>query len=755
MSDQPPVPDANEFWTPRRFLLILSAVVLALFPKVALGLNTFFFRDFGTLGYPGGNYFRECLLHGEFPLWNSYSHCGTPFMAQMGSWYVPSWICVILPMPWSVNFPMLLHLILGGFGMYSLARRWGVGGFAASFAGFAYAFNGVSLSCFQWGNYIASLGLLPWVVICVMEAWKNGGRWIAAAAVVSALQVLTGTPELTLTGWGFLAVLWLSEVIAKEINPARSGLRVALVILIASGITMVQMLPFLDVLAHSQRDMNYDQLRWAMPGWGWANLLVPLFHNFHSYQGNWFQQGQEFLLSYYLGAGVLVLAIAGVWLRRTRLSFVLVGVALVCWIMALGNDGHLYAWVKKVFPYVGIARFPVKFTVLTSLLIPLLAAFAIQSIQSDSGKRSRRVVAIIGVGALTAIGFFIWYGRTYPFPYDGWGVMTTNGLWRAGLMLVLLGGILMLPKCKTPMAMLGLQSALIGIFLFDMLDHSPKLVPTLQSSVLAPGIWEADKRPPVRLGEGRIMISPDAEERLLHNSVPTYEDDFMGKRLAEWSNLNLLDMVPKVTGALTLRPGNFGKVERYLYYTPGVNYGQGFLDFVSTVWFSSPDNPVSWTARTNHLPVMTAGQRPVFLDDEKSMVAMTADDFDPRAKVYLPESERVFVTVSNRTTCLLSNIVFKQNSEQADVNAAETSLIVLSQTFYHLWHAEVDGQPVRMLRANVAFQALQVPAGTHHIKLIYRDPYFVTGGVISLLSIVVCGLMWFRTSFVSTKSKSV
>ena len=148
MNKTPSAPDANEFWTARRFLLVLSLAVLVVFPKVALGLNTFFFRDFGTLGYPGGHYFRECLQHGEFPLWNSYSHCGTPYMAQMGQWYLPAWICVILPMPWSVTFPMLLHLMLGGFGMYSLARRWGAGGFAASFAGFAYAFNGVSLSCF-------------------------------------------------------------------------------------------------------------------------------------------------------------------------------------------------------------------------------------------------------------------------------------------------------------------------------------------------------------------------------------------------------------------------------------------------------------------------------------------------------------------------------------------------------------------------------------------------------------------------------
>ena len=240
------------------------------------------------------------------------------------------------------------------------------------------------------------------------------------------------------------------------------------------------------------------------------------------------------------------------------------------------------------------------------------------------------------------------------------------------------------------------------------------------------------------------MISPDAEEHLFHSYVAKHEFDFMGKRLAEWSNLNLLDMIPKVTGAITLRPAHFDKVERYLYYTPGVSYSQGFLDFVSTAWFSSPDNPVEWTARTNFLPVMTAGQRPVFMDDEKSMAAMTTNSFEPCAVVYLPESERALVTVSNQTTCALHNVLFKQNRVEADVDAAEPSLVVLSQTFYHLWHAEVDGQSVPLLRANVAFQALQVPAGTHHVKLIYRDRNFAIGAVISLLSLLICGVIWFR-----------
>jgi hypothetical protein len=45
-----------------------------------------------------------------------------------------------------------------------------------------------------------------------------------------------------------------------------------------------------------------------------------------------------------------------------------------------------------------------------------------------------------------------------------------------------------------------------------------------------------------------------------------------------------------------------------------------------------------------------------------------------------------------------------------EAEAAEPSLVVVAQTYYHDWRADVDGQPTHLLRANHAFQAVQVPA---------------------------------------------
>jgi hypothetical protein len=654
-------------------------------------------------------------------------------MAQMGQWYPANFFCALLPLPWALNFTLLLHLLLGGGGMYALTRRWGADGFAASFAGFAFVFSGVSFSCFQWSNYIASLGWLPWVVLAVTEAWRGGGRWLAIAAVVSALQVLTATPELTLLGWLFLAALWLAELFSGKIKFWNSARRVALVIFLAAGITMVQMLPFFDLLAHSQRDTNYGSSRWAMPGWGWANLVVPLFHNYFSPQGNLFQQNQDFLMSYYLGLGVMALAVAGAWLDRTRTSLALAGAALLCWILALGDAGHFYPLAKKIFPWVGIARFPVKFTILTAFLIPPLAAFAIQKIQTSNNLRARRSFIFSGAVFLALAAGLVVFARENPLPFDAVDAMTANVI-----------ALLLLAKIKTPRPRLLIQFIALGILLADLLTQSPGITPTLPSSVFAAGLWQADGRPALQPGAGRIMLSPAAEQRLLYSRVPDPQIDFLGKRLAEWYNLNLLDGLPKVNGAFTLRPAQFDLIERQLYYTPGAYCGAGLLDFLSVAWISDPTNPAKWLARTNSLPVMTAGQKPEFATDSTALAAMTANNFDPRTEVFLPESERARVTISNETSCTLSQIHFAQNQVEAEVQAAAPSLVVLSQTYYHLWQAELDGRRVPLLRANVAFQAVQVPAGTHRLKLIYRDHYFETGAALSIFSIVICAVIWRR-----------
>ena len=79
-----------------------------------------------------------------------------------------------------------------------------------------------------------------------------------------------------------------------------------------------------------------------------------------------------------------------------------------------------------------------------------------------------------------------------------------------------------------------------------------------------------------------------------------------------------------------------------------------------------------------------------------------------------------------------------RKSLPAWVSAPRPAVVVASQTYYHAWHAYVDGKRVPLWRANYAFQSLQVPAGLHLVRLVYEDGLFQCGAAASLASLLIC-----------------
>ena len=66
-------------------------------------------------------------------------------------------------------------------------------------------------------------------------------------------------------------------------------------------------------------------------------------------------------------------------------------------------------------------------------------------------------------------------------------------------------------------------------------------------------------------------------------------------------------------------------------------------------------------------------------------------------------------------------------------------LVVLTDAHYPGWEATLDGEPVRILRANLDFRAVVVPAGIHEIEMRYRPASFRTGILLAGLSVLACG----------------
>lgn len=744
----------DRWFSPMRFGLFLLGFLFAQFPRVMLGQHGFSYRDYGVLGYPFIFYARESFWRGELPLWNPLSNCGAPFLAQWGTMvlYPFSLLYLLFPLPWSLSYFCLAHLWWGGLGMFFLARRWTGRPFAGCVAGLAWVFNGVTFSCLLWPNYTVALGWMPWVMLCTERSWQEGGRWLVAAAIVGALQMLSGVPEVVLQTWLVVGAMWLAQTLGAAGERGRRIGRLAVVVALVAGLTAVQLLPFLELLANSNRSESFTSTKWAMPAWGWANLLVPLFHCFRTPQGPYFQHGQAFLSSYYLGVGVLALAVWAAWRVRERRVWVLAALTVFSLTLALGENGPLLGWLKRGVPLLGIVRFPIKFVVLAAFCVPLLAAYAAAALENGSGPQRGRRGSLAAVGGLilALTGVVLWFAGRYPFQYDQWAATWHNGLARMLFLGLMLGVCVLLAGDLRAAWRLAARALLLLLMGLDVITHTADQNPTLPVALFEPGLWQQHHpAPPPRLGESRAMLSVEAEKQMLHNAVADPVHQFLGKRLALWSNLNLLDGIPKVNGSSTLQVKYQKRVEELLYPPAGspatnTTTPDGLVDLLAVSHVSKPGSVTEWASRVGACPMVTLGQAPEFVSDEEALRRLVARDFEPRRIVLLPLEARTNLSVSGPGEGRILASRFSAHRVSLAVETAGPAVVVLAQSFYPCWRATVDGAPARLWRANYAFQALEVPAGRHDVTLSYRDGRCRWGAVVSAVSTVLCGLMLWR-----------
>lgn len=139
---------------------------------------------------------------------------------------------------------------------------------------------------------------------------------------------------------------------------------------------------------------------------------------------------------------------------------------------------------------------------------------------------------------------------------------------------------------------------------------------------------------------------------------------------------------------------------------------------------------------------MTGGQKPVYLDGTNALLSLFEPGFDPRTFVVLPAEAKTLISATNPVDCRLKIVRFSADTIEVEAEAAQAFMLVVSQTYYHCWRAYLDGHPTRLLPANYAFQAVESPAGNHRVKLVYEDPAFHAGELVSGISIAVCAGIW-------------
>lgn len=720
--------------SPWRFGLLLALLILAMFPQVVLGLETFVARDFGFFAYPLAHFQRECFWRGELPFWNPYNNCGVPFLAQWNTMplYPPALVYLTLPPGWSLSFFSLLHLWFAGLGMFFLARRWTGNSFAAALAGTAFSFNGLTLNLLMWPSHIATFSWMPWVVLAVERAWREGGRRIPIAALVGAMQMLAGGPETIFLTWIILSAFWLQQFVMADTPRVTMLWRYPLVIALVFAASAAQLLPFLDLVAHAQRETGYTDLRWSMPGTGLANFLVPMAFGSTATEGIFFQHGQYWTSSYYLGMGTLWLAVLAPFVVRDRRIRLLTIAAIIALLCALGEHTPFYPFVRKLVPQLSFITYPVKFVMVAVFAAPLLAAFTLANLE-----RSRKRLFSTGGVLLVLTGVIVIWTQLAPAASGNSHIALLSGVSRMAFLIAT--GTALFVWMRTTNISLFRFLPVIALAWLDVFTHEPAQNPTALPSVyelnLARRRLAMDPQP--ELGASRAMLSPAAALEFTRFGASDPKQNLLAKRMGYCANINLLDAVPKVDGFFSLTPREFDGLLTQIYSVTNENWS-GLKDFMGVSQYTSPTNILTWQPRTNFLPLITAGQRPVFLDDTNTLWAFGRNDYDLAKTVLLPVEAKPSIDVAEQTDAKILNPKFTNHVVEFQTQAEELSVAVIAQTYYHNWHAEIDGQPTMLYRANVAFQAVQVPAGLHQVRIFYKDRAFEIGAVISICAWAGC-----------------
>src|SRR5262249_22986325 len=205
-----------------------------------------------------------------------------------------------------------------------------------------------------------------------------------------------------------------------------------------SGILLasIQILPTLELIQASGRRSGLDfqiAAGWSLHPVNLLQLVFPrLFGDFFklTQHGSWasvfFENREPYLLSCYLGAFSIFLALFGLLLSDRRwMSTSLASVVLLSVLLALGKYGPVYAQLFSHCPLFRYGRYPVKYLLAFNFALSLLAGHGLHRILSlrEKGYWSRYlrrpwVVACLLSLVLLLIGSAVAQQRILPKDLD-------------------------------------------------------------------------------------------------------------------------------------------------------------------------------------------------------------------------------------------------------------------------------------------------------------------------------------------------
>lgn len=709
------------------------------------------FREFGA------DYFRT---YGSIPQWNPYLFGGMPFIAASSGdiFYPTAWLRWIMPTGSAMALGLAVHLFLAGIFCYALLRALRCGWGGAVVGGLAYELSGIVASLVHPGHdgklFVSALA--PLLLLALLRAIRDGRLWgYGLLALTVGLSILTPHPQMTyyllVAGaiWTIYLVFFDRERSTALSRLAALGLAAAAV-LVGIGIGAIFLVPFVGYFPYSPRAVGESASSWeyatsyALPLEELLGVVLPQFPGLgpEAYWGGNFAK----LHTEYLGASVLVLAAFGVAARRRqRLLLVLAGIAALFLLVSLGADTPFYRAWYAIMPYMKKVRAPGMAFFLVALAVSAFAGFgADRLLRREVPARS----VLTGFSVLAVLGLLAAVGAVQPLA-EAFAVDRMMERAVANAPALMAGGI----------RLLGLALIAGGAaWLISTGRLRPPVAAALLAFVVAADLWSIDRqffvfeaseaelfaddditrhlagRPkPYRVLDvaypGDFLMAHDVQTVLGYhgNEVRFYDDLWGGKNVyANLTNANLWDLW--AVQAVILRaeqpvPG-FHKVMGPVATTPGEAaflYERDTLaPYVRVVpgAFKAAEDRIIPTVLTPSFPLNT-----VALFSDSAALAPV-----PIRSGVLPAATPVQAQVAQWRPGEMTIALTGQDTR--------ATYLLVAETWYPDWRAEVDGKAAPAHRANYAQLGVELPAGAREVRLVFRSAASATGKIVTWISLL-------------------
>ena len=707
---------------------LLLALVIVLFHWKLWLTNQYTWLESPDLAYqvlPWYEFSAYEVHHGRLPLWDPYSWGGQPLHATMQASlaYPVHWLFLASPLKkngWLLGIALgwyyILIRILVALAMYAFCRDLKRSAWAACLAGFIYSLGGVEVTT-DWPQMAHAAVWAPIVFLFLFRVLRGepevrNGILAGAALGAAWLCGHHAYPTfITLAAVG----LWIFWWVNRDRRNWRD-LKAPLLCFAFTGlVSAAQMLPAIEFGPLSRRWAGADHvLRWneKLPYQLYDGLSITadgILAFLFPYTGQNYNP--------YLGICACALALLGAaiaWREQAVRVLSIIGIGGL--VFSLGSYTPIHGWLYALVPLVEKVRVPAMATLLCSVAVAGLAAYALDYVlertQSEWNRRFSIGLAVFGFGIL-ALGGILSARRAEVM--NGPNTFLLTGLYALMLAIWLAAashgklGRNWAAFCPVALVLMELTQGPSSLWRNQM-DHSkPSILQPLADDYKVAeflhserGAWRIETDVPYSFGLWWGFESIDGLAAVVTSNI--FDQDFFSQRFRHFMSVRF---------RVAEKPTN--DTQKLVFEGP-----RGLKVFENPSWM-----PRAWMVH-----------QAVVEPNAKAMrERLTADGFAPRDQVLLSSA-----AIPALETCPDEDSVELGRRLPARVelrvDAACRGMLILNDVDYPGWRATVDGTSRPVVEAYGVVRGVVVEKGSHAVVFEFSPWSAKIGGALSILGVL-------------------